>query len=83
MEVRKLGGAGRGVGRRIGRDVQVGISLSGISNYVAHLAYLMKLTVIFPLGALRRDITIWIWIGLKKRLRPSVGREEGGPSIES
>ena len=32
MEVLKLGGAGGEVGTRIGRDVQVGISLSGISN---------------------------------------------------
>ena len=32
MKVWKLGGAGGGVGGRTGRDVQVGIPLSGISN---------------------------------------------------
>ena len=35
----------------------------------------MKLTVIFFVGGLRRDITIWI--DLKTRLRPSVEREKG------
>ena len=40
MEVRKLGGAGRGVGGRIGRDVQVGIHypVYPTKRYVAHLA---------------------------------------------